>query len=181
VEASGRFVRLFPQEIARFFSGGGRGAWLESYYRDHVFPLLAKRFADSGFQGACGIDALVYRAPDGSPALRPVVEINPRFTMGRVALELRRLAHSTAVVRLTLATVRSARTEACRTLPELADRLETADPVRLVTQGEEVKIAEGTIVLNDPLVAQRFLAVLTVRALTGTRTPRCLGPKLHQT
>jgi uncharacterized ferritin-like protein (DUF455 family) len=162
-EASGRFARLFPSEIARFFSGGGRGTWLDSWYYERVFPLLARRFAACGFQGDFGIDALVHRQPDGSPALRPVVELNPRFTMGRVALELRRRAHSTAVVRFSLATLRSARTVSVRTLPELASLLENSDPPRLVTQGASTVLAAGTTILNDPELAQRFLAVLTVR------------------
>jgi uncharacterized ferritin-like protein (DUF455 family) len=163
VEASGRFTRLFPPEVARFFAGGGRGSWLEAYYRDRVFPLLAPRFAACGFQGAFGLDALVFRDSQGSPALRAVVELNPRFTMGRVAHELRRLAHSAAIVRFSLATLRSARDAACRTPPDLAARLESDDPVRLTTQGEATVIATGTTVLNDPQRAQRFLGVLSVR------------------
>jgi len=84
--------------------------------------------------------------------------------MGRVALELRRLAHSSAIVRFSLATLRSARDTPCRSLTELATRLEAAHPVRLTPQAESEKIAEGTVVLNDPTCAQRFLAVLDVRA-----------------
>lgn len=42
--------------------------------------------ARAGFRGACGVDALVFRAPDGAETLRPVVELNARFTAGTVAL-----------------------------------------------------------------------------------------------
>jgi hypothetical protein len=163
VEASGRFTRLFPPEVARFFAGGGRGSWVEDFYRDRVFPLLAPRFDACGFQGAFGLDALVFRDAHGSPALRAVVELNPRFTMGRVAHELRRRAHSAAIVQFSLATLRSARDATSRTLPELAARLESADPVRLTTQGEATVIAAGTTIVNDPQRAQRFLGVLSVR------------------
>ena len=164
VEASGRFTRLFPGEVARFFAGGGRGSWLEDFYRDRVFPRLAPRFDACGFQGAFGLDALVFRDAGGSPSLRAVVELNPRFTMGRVAHELRRLAHSAAIVRFSLATVRLARHAGCRTLPDLAARLEGDDPVRQGAQGETTVITAGTTVLNDAQRAQRFLAVLSVRA-----------------
>jgi len=163
VEASGRYTKLFPPEIARFFSSGGRGAWLEDFYRGRVFPLLAPRFAACGFQGAFGLDALVHRSADGSPALRPVVELNPRFTMGRVALELRRLAQSSAIIRFSLATLRSARDTPCRSLADLAAQWEAAHPARLVPQRESSKITEGTLILNDATCAQRFLAVLDVR------------------
>jgi len=42
--------------------------------------------AGAGFRGACGLDAFVYRGEDGAEILRPVVELNARFTAGTVAL-----------------------------------------------------------------------------------------------
>jgi len=47
---------------------------------------VAGAAAGAGFRGACGIDAFVFRAGDGREVLRPVVELNARFTMGTVAL-----------------------------------------------------------------------------------------------
>lgn len=44
--------------------------------------------AAAGYGGPCGLDALVYCAPDGESTLRPVVEWNARFTMGIVAIGL---------------------------------------------------------------------------------------------
>lgn len=55
--------------------------------------FVGQRLARRGFRGPAGIDAFAAhdpRAPGGLPFLRPIVEINPRFTMGRVALELGR-------------------------------------------------------------------------------------------
>jgi hypothetical protein len=43
-----------------------------------------------GYVGPVGIDAMVYRRSNGSLALKPVVEVNVRMTMGRVALELQK-------------------------------------------------------------------------------------------
>ncbi len=51
---------------------------------------LAGWAAGHGYEGPLGIDAYLYRDPGGEIALRPFCEINPRYTMGRVALELRR-------------------------------------------------------------------------------------------
>jgi len=42
--------------------------------------------ARAGFRGVCGLDALVFRDRNGAEVLRPVVELNARFTMGTVAL-----------------------------------------------------------------------------------------------
>jgi uncharacterized ferritin-like protein (DUF455 family) len=73
---------------------------LAQYLMTDVFPLYAAdgplaadlvRWATAhDYEGPLGIDAYVHRAPGGELALRPFCEINPRFTMGRVALELRR-------------------------------------------------------------------------------------------
>ena len=43
-----------------------------------------------GYVGPVGIDAMVHRLSNGSLALKPVVEVNVRMTMGRVALELQK-------------------------------------------------------------------------------------------
>ena len=40
--------------------------------------------AEEGFFGPCGVDAFSYRKADGEVALRPVVELNARFTGGTV-------------------------------------------------------------------------------------------------
>jgi hypothetical protein len=41
-----------------------------------------------GFTGPLGVDAFRFVGPDGVEVLRPVVELNPRFTLGTVALGL---------------------------------------------------------------------------------------------
>lgn len=48
---------------------------------------VVTKIRDTGYWGPVGIDAMVYRGPDGSSRLRSVQDINARFTMGRVALE----------------------------------------------------------------------------------------------
>ena len=78
----------------------GLDAELAQYLMAGVFPLyaadgplaadLVRWAADHDYEGPLGIDAYVHRAPGGELALRPFCEINPRHTMGRVALELRR-------------------------------------------------------------------------------------------
>lgn len=54
---------------------------------------LGEAAANAGFFGIAGVDAFLFRGPDGQPTLRAVVELNARFTTGTVALGLvRRLA-----------------------------------------------------------------------------------------
>ena len=47
---------------------------------------VGRAAAAYGFRGACGVDAFSYRGPDGRERLRPVVELNARFTAGTSAL-----------------------------------------------------------------------------------------------
>lgn len=55
--------------------------------------LVAEQAADIGFFGPCGVDALVFEL-DGEPVLRPVVELNARFTAATGALSrLRSTGH----------------------------------------------------------------------------------------
>jgi hypothetical protein len=44
--------------------------------------------ARRGFSGPCGVDAFVFRGPEGAAILRPVVELNARYTVGTVVIGL---------------------------------------------------------------------------------------------
>lgn len=63
-----------------------REAGVIQLYKDEI-PKLLLDLLDEGFRGNFGVDAMVYLGEDGLK-LRKVVEVNPRMTMGRVALEL---------------------------------------------------------------------------------------------
>ncbi|MFT5905244.1 MAG: hypothetical protein ACI9E1_000838 [Cryomorphaceae bacterium] len=63
-----------------------REAGVMQLYKDEI-PKLLLDLLDAEFRGNFGVDAMVYEAEDGLK-LRKVVEVNPRMTMGRVALEL---------------------------------------------------------------------------------------------
>lgn len=49
---------------------------------------VCRAAADSGYAGPLGIDAFQFRTPDGSTATRLCCDVNARYTMGRVAMEL---------------------------------------------------------------------------------------------
>jgi hypothetical protein len=87
---------LDPELLRFLYSGGaqqlrkrlrGLGTW------------VGKRLATAGYRGPAGVDLLVYRGEAGL-AFKPIVEVNPRFTMGHVALALRALvpAHRCATL-----------------------------------------------------------------------------------
>ena len=56
------------------------------------------------YSGFLGVDMLAYRRADGTTAVHPFIELNLRYTMGLVAVELsRRVVHPDAVGLLTIA------------------------------------------------------------------------------
>ena len=56
--------------------------WLQQY--------LVPELCSVGFEGPFGVDAIVYRDQDQQLRIKPLVELNPRMTMGHVALALDR-------------------------------------------------------------------------------------------
>ncbi|MEM7011246.1 MAG: hypothetical protein AAF585_07155, partial [Verrucomicrobiota bacterium] len=102
-------------------------------YDEDIREQLQEHIRPSGYRGPIGVDAFVYRDDVGDLKLRPVVEINPRYTMGRVAWELRkRMASGVA---------------GCWVRFELRQKGETPN---------------GAILLNDPKTAERTQASLCV-------------------
>lgn len=55
-----------------------------------VAHRVGAALAERGYVGPAGIDNLVYRDPAGRLRLRPLLEVNPRSTMGHVSLALGR-------------------------------------------------------------------------------------------
>ncbi len=154
-DAAGRFLgsRVSPKwasmlepEIAAFLH---REARVMEWYQRKIPSVLAGLLP--GYTGPLGVDAMVHRRPDGKLALRPVVELNVRMTMGRVALEL--LGKS--------APNRNGRLRILR-----KDR--AGDPGSL----QRGTLRGGSILLNDPAHAREFLAVWEVSGSAGeVRTP----------
>lgn len=126
-----------------------------------IAARLEAELTPLGFVGALGIDAFVYRDPTGQPRLKPVVEINPRATMGRLTLELmKNVVPGRAGLFRLLSRGRLAK-EGYADGTAFAAAEEGRFP--LVLEGEPVpRISSGSVVLNDAGKAQAVLAVLRV-------------------
>ncbi len=126
-----------------------------------IISVLEAELQRAGFIGPISIDAFVYRTPLGDCRLKPVVEINPRYTMGRLTLELMKHTCPGSSGLFRLVTHTQARTEGFADLSSYARSLGESHPLRL--EGEPLpKIRRGALCLNDPVAAQVCLATLTV-------------------
>jgi uncharacterized ferritin-like protein (DUF455 family) len=144
--------------VALFRQPADISARLRQLYA-RIFSLLEMELRDIGYLGPIGIDAFVYRTNDHS-RLKPIVEINPRYTMGRLTVELMKQTcpGSHGVFRLINGRSLEKKFE---NFAACARSLTERFPLRL--EGEPVsRIREGVICLNDPAEAQVCLAAFQV-------------------
>jgi uncharacterized ferritin-like protein (DUF455 family) len=159
--AEPNFERRIPAGITALFRESpdisGR---FQRLYRD-IFSLLETEVREAGFMGPIGIDAFVYRTAQGDYRLKPVVEINPRYTMGRLTLELMKQACPGSHGMFRLVSRAQAQAEGFANFSDYAQALSKRFPLHL--EGEPVaRIRAGALCLNEPATAQVCLATFQV-------------------
>ena len=139
------------RELLRFLHGGDAGrsplAVLE-----HICLRIGQRLAGLGHVGGYGIDAYVYRDDTGL-YLRPLVECNPRCTMGRIALASERFIADGVPATFTIE----------------PHTTQLPDPV--LADG---RLRDGALSLTDPAQARRVIVVL--RAGSAVVVPPVASP-----
>ena len=86
----GRLSDDLPPEVIALLYGEGRDPRRLGRLSDAVGAVLSACLG-AGWRGPVGVDVLVYACPrDGRLRLKPVVEVNPRWSMGRLALALQK-------------------------------------------------------------------------------------------
>jgi len=148
-------LRDYPEAVRR----------LAEFYAG-LFRALEAELRRADFLGPVGIDALVYRDAAGRRRVKPVVEINPRFTMGRVLVELMRHAVPGSHGRYRLVNRVALRESGEAGFATHAERLTAQFP--LVLEGHTAPlIREGFVCLNDPATAQACVATFQVGRQPG--------------
>ncbi|MCX6924843.1 MAG: hypothetical protein NT154_16775 [Verrucomicrobia bacterium] len=133
---------------------------LQRLYAD-IISMLELELRGAGFMGPIGIDAFVYRTPQGGCRLKPVVEINPRYTMGRLTVELMKQTCPGSCGLFRLVSRAQAHSEGFADFATYARALNERFPLRL--EGAPApRIREGALCLNDPAEAQVCLATFQV-------------------
>lgn len=114
---------------------------------------LGVSLRESGYQGPAGIDALIWSEPfSGRLFLKPLVELNPRWTMGRVALELEKHILPGVPASWIFGSAKDAKLRALA---------EQSRP-RLELLGGKPRLAEGVVFTNDPERCHHMLTALLI-------------------
>jgi hypothetical protein len=120
------------------------------------------------------VDAFVYRAADGQVRLKPVVEINPRYTMGRLTVELMKRTCPGSWGQFTILQGATLKRAGFAGFPEFAAHCRQRYPVQLGGM-PAARIRSGMVILNDPNQAEMWLAIFQV-----SRSFQELGTELSQ-
>ncbi len=163
--AAPNFARSLPSTVLACFRERHDSPALLRRLFAELFAQLEAELMTAGYRGPVGVDAFVYHDTEGRYRLKPIVEINPRYTMGRLTLELMQRAAPGAHGCFRLVSHATLRAKGNADFCSYARQLREELPLQL--EGEPVsKIRSGALCLNDPANAQAVLAVFTAR-----RTP----------
>ena len=161
------FCKGVAAEVVRFLMERIDGRPRVYHWYEHtVAPRLAASLQPLGFRGPLGMDAFIYRDAAGTLRLKTVVEINPRYTMGRVGHELGLHTAARSVGCLQILTRSQLRKTQAANFIDYCERLQQAHPMRLNADAKP-RIGAGSLPLTDPRSAKQFLALYHVRDSVG--------------
>lgn len=144
-----KFRGLDAEHLRFLYAESAHGSPLSRWQA--LGEAIGEELRAQGYQGNVGVDALLARR-EGRVFLRPVVEVNPRWTMGRVAMELEKQVLPGAPAAWLFLDASSEKFRA----------LGARHPVQLQTKSSRRWIAEGMVSTNDPQTARQVLTTLVV-------------------
>ena len=149
------FVDCVPE--VRQFLLADRAAKLEAI-ANWLAPRLAAELSSRNFAGCFGVDAFVFRGIGGELRVKPVVEFNPRMTMGHVALALQKKVAPGVVAQFRIL----AKSE----WSQLPDSIKRAQ----LTTSNDGRWSSGIIQLGEVNEKTKLVPVILIgRACTGNR------------
>jgi uncharacterized ferritin-like protein (DUF455 family) len=147
-------------ELRRFFAGAGDRAASVASQLTEMAERVGAALAEAGHRGPAGLDALVARTPEGL-RLIPLIEVNPRATMGHVSLGLAPRVANGCIARFVLWSRADLKRSGLPSFSALAAALAEALPqtVRLTPKPQ---LTQGALALTDPARATVLFAQLLV-------------------
>jgi uncharacterized ferritin-like protein (DUF455 family) len=159
--AEPKFDKSFPAAVLTSLQVTPRAGNEIQVFFNALFKSLEVELRAVGFLGPLGIDAFVYREADGAVKLKPVVEINPRYTMGRVTVELMKHVCPGSYGLFRVVNRAALKSANCSDFKSFAATMTKQFP--LVSEGSpNRRLREGFVSLNDPEQAEVCLATFQV-------------------
>lgn len=149
----GEVCETLPQEALRPFHE--LIPFWQGFARD-----LGHRLQKEGYLGPAGIDGLLWRDQNGSYTLKPLVELNPRWTMGRVALKLEKHLLPGVHGIWKFLSIQEARKMGFQSLEACEKELRKIYPPIFKKTGSQLRLASGLIPTQDPKAVKQVLPVL---------------------
>lgn len=147
----GRWLAREPVEVQRLLTGDGNEPRRLRRIGEALAAHLGPPLAALGVRGPVGVDAFVYREADNL-RLDPLVEVNPRMTMGRVSLAIEPHVHPMAPAEWRFHPV-------ARLGAPPAEWFAAASATRPL-ELERGLLRRGLFATNDPASARAILTVL---------------------
>lgn len=145
---------------------------------DDLLACLRPQLLQLGYFGPLGIDAFAFRNSQGHVQIKPVVEINARYTMGRVLLELMRHVAPGTHARLSLVSRSQLARLGHPDFPSYAQHLASQCPLHKLGHPRP-RLSQGALPLTDPHTAQTCLAVLHLHPALVPAAPHATNPLPH--
>lgn len=123
---------------------------------------LGAKLRSLGYQGPAGIDAMIFQTCDQTLRLKPVIEINPRWTMGRVALELEDHVLPGTPAAWIFIPMREIAQSKTPNVTSFVFELKKLFPLQLSQTSGGPRIQSGAIATQDPTRTQEVLTLLLV-------------------
>jgi uncharacterized ferritin-like protein (DUF455 family) len=159
--AEPKFDKSFPAAVLTSLQVTPRAGNEIQVFFNALFKSLEAELRSVGFLGPLGIDAFVYREADGAVKLKPVVEINPRYTMGRVTVELMKHVCPGSYGLFRLVNRAALKSANCSDFKNYAAAMTKQSP--LISEGSpNRRLREGFVSLNDPEQTGACLATFQV-------------------
>ncbi|MEK7486283.1 MAG: hypothetical protein AABZ60_18325, partial [Planctomycetota bacterium] len=155
-----KFAQVEP-EILQFVNGyGGKTHSLSAIF-EAVASFVEQKLAQQGYTGFAGIDTFIYRDQERL-FLCPLVEINPRYTMGHIALELdKHISPKSRALWLHL-NLKEIQSLGFSDFKEFAKEKGKQYPIQR-DHSLPARITEGLLFTNDPDQATRCLSTLFIQ------------------
>ncbi|MCH6257358.1 ferritin-like domain-containing protein [Puniceicoccaceae bacterium K14] len=161
------FTKDIDSEIARFLMSPLNGkARIYNWVDKTLKPALNSALQNINFTGPLGIDAFVYRDSKGRLKLKPLVELNPRYTMGRLAHELAEKTAPGALGFFEIINRTQLKKSNSSNFVDFAQKIKEENPI-LLKENPTARIARGSFPLNDPTSAKSFLAFYHVGKMSA--------------